>query len=174
MALSLWLMPALLVLIPLYGWMRRVAIYDAFIEGAEEGILTTVRLLPYIAAIFVALSVFRAGGALELLSRHAAPLLSSLGFPPEVLPLMLVRPLSGSGALAITADLMKQHGPDSFVGRLASVMQGSTDTTFYIITVYFGAAAVRRTRYAALVGLSADCAGYAAALIACRFFFGRT
>jgi len=171
-ALALWLVPVLLALIPLWGQIRRVAVFDAFVEGAEEGLRIALSIFPFMVGIMVALAVFRASGAMELLARLLAPVTDRLGFPHAVLPLMLIRPLSGAGSLAATVDLLNTHGPDSFIGRLASVMQGSTDTTFYVITVYFGSVGVRRTRYAAGVGLAADLAGFIAALIACRWFFG--
>jgi spore maturation protein B len=121
--------------------------------------------------MLVALSVFRASGAMELLARLMDPITSKLGFPSQILPLMIVRPLSGAGALAVTADLLKTHHPDSYIGRLASIMQGSTDTTFYVLTVYFGAVGIRKTRYAAGVGLAADVVGFLTALWACNWFF---
>jgi len=108
---------------------------------------------------------------MEIVARLISPVTSRLGFPTEVLPLMIVRPLSGAGALAVTADLLKTHHPDSYLGRLASIVQGSTDTTFYVLTVYFGSVGIRKTRYAASVGLLADCVGFVAALYACNWFF---
>lgn len=170
-SISLWAIPAMLALIPLWGAIRRVKVYDTFIEGAEEGLQVAVRIIPFLVAMMVALSIFRASGAMELLARAISPLTSRLGFPTEVLPLMIVRPLSGAGALAVTADLLKTHHPDSYIGRLASIMQGSTDTTFYVLTVYFGSVGIRKTRYAAAVGLAADVVGFLAALWACNWFF---
>jgi spore maturation protein B len=171
-SLSLWAIPAMLALIPLWGFIRRVKVYDTFIEGAEEGLQVAVKIIPFLVGMMVALSVFRASGAMELLANLIAPVTSRLGFPTEILPLMIVRPLSGAGALAVTADLLKVQHPDSFLGRLASIMQGSTDTTFYVLTVYFGAVGIRRARYAPAVGLFADAVGFLAALFACRWFFG--
>lgn len=170
-SISLWAIPAMLALIPLWGAIRRVKVYDTFIEGAEEGLQVAVRIIPFLVAMMVALSIFRASGAMELLARAISPLTARLGFPTEVLPLMIVRPLSGAGALAVTADLLKTHHPDSYIGRLASIMQGSTDTTFYVLTVYFGSVGIRKTRYAAAVGLAADVVGFLAALWACNWFF---
>jgi len=168
---SLWAIPGMLALIPLWGAIRRVQVYDAFIEGAEEGLQVAVRIIPFLVGMMVALSVFRASGAMEIVARLISPVTSRLGFPTEVLPLMIVRPLSGAGALAVTADLLKTHHPDSYLGRLASIVQGSTDTTFYVLTVYFGSVGIRKTRYAASVGLLADCVGFVAALYACNWFF---
>ncbi|HYF92196.1 MAG TPA: spore maturation protein [Symbiobacteriaceae bacterium] len=169
--ISLWTIPAMLALIPLWGAIRKVKVYDTFIEGAEEGLQVAVRIIPFLVAMMVALSIFRASGAMELLARAINPVTARLGFPTEILPLMIVRPLSGAGALAVTADLLKTHHPDSYIGRLASIMQGSTDTTFYVLTVYFGSVGIRRTRYAAAVGLTADVVGFLAALWACNWFF---
>lgn len=171
-AMAIWLVPALLALIPLWGQIKGVAVFDTFVDGAEEGLRIALKIFPFMIGIMVALAVFRASGAMDMLSRILSPVTDRLGFPHAVLPLMLIRPLSGAGSLAATVDLLKIHGPDSFVGRLASIMQGSTDTTFYVITVYFGSVGVRRTRYAAGVGLIADFAGFIAALVACRWFFG--
>lgn len=170
--ISLWAVPAMLALIPLWGAIRKVKVYDTFIEGAEEGLQVAVRIIPFLVGMMVALSIFRASGAMELLAKAISPVTSRLGFPTEILPLMIVRPLSGAGALAVTADMLKLHHPDSFVGRLASIIQGSTDTTFYVLTVYFGSVGIRRSRYAAGVGLTADLVGFLAALYACNWFFG--
>jgi spore maturation protein B len=169
---SLWAIPFLLAFIPAWGALRSVKVYDTFIEGAEEGLQVAVRIIPFLVGMMVALGIFRASGAMDVVAGWITPLAARAGLPHEVLPLMLIRPLSGSAALAVTADLLKVHGPDSWVGRLASVMQGSTDTTFYVLTVYFGSVGIRRARYAVSVGLFADLVGFAAALAACRWFFG--
>lgn len=170
-AISLWAVPGMLALIPLWGAIRKVPVYDAFIEGAEEGLQIAVKIIPFLIGMLMALSVFRASGAMELLANAMSPLTSAVGFPSEVLSLMIVRPLSGAGALAVTADLLKTHGPDSYIGRLASIMQGSTDTTFYVLTVYFGAVGIRKVRYSAAVGIAADIVGFLAALWVCNLFF---
>lgn len=169
--ISLWAIPVMLAGIPLWGAIRKVKVYDTFIEGAEEGMQVAMKIIPFLVGMMVALSIFRASGAMEILARLLSPVTSRLGFPTEVLPLMIVRPLSGAGALAVTADLMKTNHPDSYIGRLASIMQGSTDTTFYVLTVYFGSVGIRKVRYAAGVGLLADCVGFLAALYACNWFF---
>lgn len=170
--ISLWAIPAMLALIPLWGAIRKVKVYDTFIEGAEDGLQVAVQIIPFLVGMMVALSIFRASGAMELLARLIDPITSRLGFPTQILPLMIIRPLSGAGALAVTADLLKTQHPDSYIGRLASIMQGSTDTTFYVLTVYFGSVGIRKARYAAAVGLLADVAGFLAALYACNWFFG--
>ncbi|HWI52549.1 MAG TPA: spore maturation protein [Symbiobacteriaceae bacterium] len=169
--ISLWTIPAMLALIPVWGAIRKVKVYDTFIEGAEEGLQVAIKIIPFLVAMMVALSIFRASGAMDLLARLINPVTARLGFPTDILPLMIIRPLSGAGALAVTADLLKTQHPDSYIGRLASIMQGSTDTTFYVLTVYFGSVGIRKTRYAAAVGLAADVVGFLAALWACNWFF---
>lgn len=170
--LATWAVPALLAGIPLWGYVRGVPVYEAFLSGAEEGLRVTVQVLPFMLGILVALGVFRASGALDLAARAVAPATERLGLPTEVLPLLLIRPLSGSGSLAAVADLLRVHGPDSFIGRLASVMQGSTDTTFYVLSLYFGSVGVKRPRHAVWAGLCGDVAGFVAAFYACRWFYG--
>ncbi|MCG0237745.1 MAG: spore maturation protein [Firmicutes bacterium] len=170
-AASTWAIPGMLALIPLWAHLKGVPVFTAFVRGAEEGLRVCVQILPYMVAILVALGIFRESGALGAVARAVAPVTDWLGFPPEVLPLMVIRPLSGSGSLAAVTDLIRQHGPDSFVARLGAVMQGSTDTTFYVLTVYFGSVGVRRPRYALIPGLVGDLVGFAAALWACRWFW---
>jgi len=170
-ALSTALVPLLLLAIPVLAVARRVRVYDAFVDGAREGFNVAVRIIPYLVAMLVAIGMFRASGAMELLARLLAPITGTVGMPAEALPPALLRPLSGSGTLALVSELMKTHGPDSFVGRLASTIYGSTETTFYVLAVYFGAAGIRRTRHAVVAGLLGDAAGVAAALLFCRLLF---
>lgn len=167
-----WIMPAMLALIPLWGYLRGVKVYEAFIEGAEEGLKVAWQILPYMLGILTALGIFRASGAMDHVAHLLRPVTDALGFPPEVLPLMVIRPLSGSGSLAAVADLIRSFGPDTFVARLAAIMQGSTDTTFYVLTVYFGSVGIRRYRYGLAPALLGDLAGFIAALAVARWFFG--
>ncbi|MGB9792065.1 MAG: spore maturation protein [Thermacetogeniaceae bacterium] len=153
------------------GVLRRIPIYETFIRGAEEGFQIAVRIIPYLVAMFVAIKVFRVSGAMEFLAHFCAPVLSTLGLPPEVLPLALMRPLSGSSALGIATELIRTYGPDSFVGRLASVMQGTTDTTFFVLTVYFGSVGIKRYRHALALGLIADLTGLILSLLLCKMIF---
>lgn len=169
---STWAIPALLALIPLYGYVRGVPVYESFLAGAEEGLKVAVQILPFMLGILVALGIFRHSGAMDVLAHAVGPVTAYMGYPPEVLPLMLIRPLSGSGSLAAVVDLIRTFGPDSFVARLGSVMQGSTDTTFYVISVYFGAVGVRKARYALVPGLLGDFFGFVAALWAARWYWG--
>lgn len=170
--LSAYAIPLLLVAIPLYGVYRKQPVYEQFVEGAAEGVAMALQILPYLLAMLLSVSVFRASGAFDLLISVLSPLAEPLGIPGQVLPLALLRPLSGSGALALSADILGSAGPDSFTGLLASVMQGSTDTTFYILSVYFGSVGVKRYRYGLTVGLSADLVSFVASCAVCRLFFG--
>lgn len=165
LALSRWAVPALLLLIPLLSLLRRLSLYHLFIAGAKEGLRTGINLAPYLVAMLVAVGLFRATGGIKLLTRLLAPVLRPFGLPAELIPLALVRPLSGSGALGILADLLASHGPDSALGRLASVVYGSTETTFYVLTVYLGAVGIRRPGHTWLAGLTADLVAFLTAVI---------
>lgn len=171
-AVSRWSIPLIFAVVLLWGLRRRVDVYNVFLEGARDGLDLAARILPYVVSIFAALGIFRDSGALALLSRVLGPVLHRVGVPADVLPLMLIRPLSGGGALGITLDLLRHHGPDSYVGRLASVLQGSTDTTFYILSVYFGAVGIRKIRHALVVGLFADLIGFVLAIVFVRLLLG--
>jgi spore maturation protein B len=171
-AVSAWAVPLLLAGIPALALARRVKVYPAFVEGAKEGFETAVRIIPPLVAIFVALGMLRASGAMDGLTRVLAPALSALGVPASVVPMLLVRPLSGGGALGVVGDVLRSDGPDSYAGRLVSVMAGSTETTFYVLAVYMGAAGVTRYRQALPAGLLADAAGMAAAVVVVRALFG--
>ena len=171
-AVSTFTIPALLAGIPLLALVRRVKVYPAFLDGARQGFETAVRIIPALVAVFVLLSMLRASGALDAAAGALAPLTRALGVPPSVLPVALIRPLSGGAAQGIVADVLRTDGPDSFAGRLASVMAGSTETTFYVLAVYMGAAGVSRHRQALAAGLLADLAGFAASVAACKLLFG--
>ena len=165
------LVPALIAAITLYGCVRRVDVYDALLTGAGQGLGTAVRVAPALIALLSAVYMLRASGFLELLARWLAPVLGAVGIPPETVPLLVVRPISGSAALGVGAELMKTYGPDSTVGRTAAVMLGSTETTFYTVAVYFGAAGVSKTRHTVPAALCGDLAGFIAAAAAVRLFF---
>ena len=162
------LVPGLLAAVALYGAARRVDVYDALVAGAGEGLGVLARIVPPLIALLTAVYMLRASGALELASAVLGPLLERLGIPPETIALLLVRPVSGSAALGVGADLITAYGPDSQVGRTAAVMLGSTETTFYTIAVYFGAAGIVRTRYTVPAALCADLAGFLGAAWAVR------
>lgn len=169
--LSAWAIPLFLVAIPLYGVARGVKVYESFVEGAKGGFQTAIRIIPYLVAILVAVGMLRAAGAIEMLSRGLDPLLARLHFPAEILPLALMRPLSGSGSLGIVTELIQAHGPDSFLGRLAATAYGSTETTFYVLAVYFGAVGIKKARHAVFAGLVADVVSIVAAITFCRLAF---
>ncbi len=158
-----YLVPALLLGVSTLALGRRVDVYAALLEGGRSGLELVKSILPALVLLLTAVELLRASGALEALTRLLAPTARWLGIPPETLPLVLIRPLSGSGALALGAELMAAHGPDSLVGRTAAVMLGSTETTFYTVSVYFAAAGVRKSRYAIPAALIADLTGFVAA-----------
>ena len=157
--------------VALYGIGKKVDVYDALIHGAGEGLEVLLRIIPALIALMTAVYMLRASGALELAAQALAPALDRIGIPAELLPLMLVRPISGSAALGVGAELIQSYGPDSYLGRVAAVMLGSTETTFYTIAVYFGAAGIVKTRYAVPAALCADLAGFLAAAWAVRLLF---
>lgn len=170
-AISQWIIPGLISLILVYAVWKRVPVFEEFIDGAKGGFQTAVMIIPNLVGMMVAITVFKESGALGILTDFLTPLFSLFHLPPEVFPLAIMRPISGSGSLAITADLINTYGPDSFIGRLASTMQGSTDTTLYIITVYFGAVGIKKAGYAIKVGLFADLVGVIASLIIVSLYF---
>ncbi|MFZ0615092.1 MAG: nucleoside recognition domain-containing protein [Chthoniobacterales bacterium] len=170
-SLSLVAIPFLIGFFPLYGALRGVAVYEEFIEGAKEGIQVALRIFPYLVAILVAVGIFRAAGGIDLLTLILAPLLDLIGLPAQVLPLVLVRPLSGSAATGLFAEIVKACGPDSYAAQLAGTILGGTETTLYVLAVYFGSVAIRRGRHALAAGLLADAAGVAASLVICRLIF---
>jgi spore maturation protein B len=155
-----------------WGYAKKVHVYEVFIEGAKEGFSTAIRIIPYLVAMLFAIGIFRASGAMDVLVMLVAPVTNLIGMPPETLPMALMRPLSGSGSLGIMTELMKTHGPDSFIGVLSSTMYGSSETTFYVLAVYFGSVNIQRTRHAVPVGLIADAAGMLGAVFICRILFG--
>ena len=166
-AISLWAIPVLLVFIPLIGIIRKVKVYDVFVDGAKEGFDVAVKIIPFLVGMLVAIGMFRGSGAMDLLTNALRPLLASINFPPEVFPLAVLRTLTGSGSLAITTDLIKTFGPDSFLGRTAATMYGSSETTFYVLAVYFGAVQVKRTRHAVPAALIGDVVAAIATVAVC-------
>jgi spore maturation protein SpmA len=171
-AVSKLAIPFMLSAFPLYAALRHVKVYEEFVDGAKEGFDVALRIIPYLVAILVAMGMFRAAGGIELLSKVLAPAMQAIGFPPPLLPMVLMRPLSGSGTLGLFAELVKQYGPDSLISRMGGTIFGSTETTFYVLAVYFGSVSVKRTRYALPAGLVADTTGVIASVIICRLVFG--
>lgn len=170
--ISLLAVPFMLAFFPLYAALRRVKVYEQFVEGAKEGFQVAVTIIPFLVAILVAVGMFRGAGGIELITRALRPVLDLIHFPTELLPMCLMRPLSGSGTLGMFTELVKEFGPDSLIARTAGTVFGSTETTFYVIAIYFGAVNIRRTRHAVPAGLIADAVGIVASVIICRMMFG--
>ncbi|USK27146.1 spore maturation protein [Bacillus sp. CMF21] len=169
--ISLWMIPLIIGFILLYGTFKKVPTYETFVEGGKEGIDIAFSIIPYLVGMLVAITIFRASGALEFFVGIMKPALDTIGVPSEIVPLAFIRPISGTAALGMTTDLIAAYGPDSFIGRLAAVMQGSTDTTLYILTVYFGAVGVKKMGDALKVGLLADLLGIIASIIIVMMIF---
>lgn len=170
--LSIWFIPIFLLIVLVTASWKRIPSYELFVEGGKEGVKMAFSLLPFLVGMIVAISILRSSGALDALINLLTPLLTFFGVPPEILPLALIRPISGTAALGMTTELIQTYGPDSFIGRLASTMQGSTDTTLYILTIYFGAVGINRMRYALKVGLLADLVGIIVSIIVVTIVFG--
>ena len=169
--LSNWMFLAFIVGIPLYAAIKKVNVFDAFIIGAKKGFDTSVSIIPFLIAMMVAIGMLRASGFFDLVNKILAPVMTMIGMPPEVLPLALIRPFSGSASTGVMAELIHQYGGDSLISKTAATMMGSTETTFYVIAVYFGSVGIRRTRHAIPAGLLADLAGIIASVIVCRYLF---
>ena len=170
--ISLWFIPVLIGFILVYGTYKQVQTYESFVEGGKEGIKIAFSIIPFLVGMLVAISVFRASGALDYFMDFIRPGLEAIGVPAEIAPLAIIRPISGNAALGMTSDLMATYGPDSFIGRLAATIQGSTDTTFYVLTVYFGAVGIKKMGDALKVGLLADLVGITAAIVVVTLVFG--
>jgi len=173
-SISPWIIPALMVGFLGFGLVRCVRVYEEFVEGAKDGFRVALRIIPYLVAILVAVDMLRASGALNAMVGLLSGITGRFGLPAEALPMALMRPLSGSGAYGILASIINDPsiGPDSYTGYLVSTLQGSTETTFYVLAVYFGAVQVRRIRHSLAAGLTADVAGVIFAVLACSFFLG--
>jgi spore maturation protein SpmA len=171
-AVSKLSIPFMLSAFPLYAALRHVKVYEEFVDGAREGFEVALRIIPYLVAILVAMGMFRAAGCIDLISNALAPVMQTVGFPSPLLPMVLMRPLSGSGTLGLFAELVKQYGPDSLISRMGGTIFGSTETTFYVLAVYFGSVNIKKTRYALPAGIVADTVGVIASVIFCRLVFG--
>ena len=170
--ISEWLLPCLILLFLLGAFCKKTDAYQAFLDGAKDSMTTIVNILPPVVGLMIAIAMLRGSGLLDFLCNLISPVTAFLGIPTETMPLALLRPISGSGGIAMLADILKTYGPDSLIGNVASVMAGSTETTFYTIAVYFGAVGVARTRYAIPAALCADLTGFLAAAWAVRLCFG--
>lgn len=169
---STWIIPCFILIVLLVATYRNLPTYELFVDGGKEGIKMAFTLLPFLLGMIVSISILRSSGALDAFILLIAPLLTFIGVPPEIVPLALIRPISGSAALGMTTELTEFYGPDSFIGRLAATMQGSTDTTLYILTLYFGAVGIKRMNYALKVGLLADLVGITVSIIIVTIVFG--
>jgi len=170
-SISNWAIPIIILFVVTYGFFKKVKLYEVFVDGAKEGFKVGVKIIPYLVAILVAVGMFRASGGMELLGQMVHPVTSAIGFPPDAIPMAIVRPLSGGGAEGIMTEIMKTHGPDSFIGRLVSTMMGSTETTFYIIALYFGCVGIKNNRHSIPAALIADLVGIISAFVICSIVF---
>ena len=169
---SAWMLPILVAVLVLYGWVRGVRVYDSLVDGAKQGFQIAIRIIPYLVAILVTVGMFRSSGGIDLIVAFLSPVTELFGLPAEALPMALLRPLSGSGAFGVMAEAMTAHGPDSFIGYMVSTFQGSTETTFYTLAVYYGAIGIRNTRHTVPTCLLADIAGILAAVFIVNMMFG--
>lgn len=170
-SISVFAIPFIFVGVVGYGLIKKVSVYEAFTDGAKEGFSTAVRIIPFLVAMLVSIGVFRASGAMDLLISAISPLTDALRIPAETLPFAFMRPLSGGGAQGVMTDIINTHGADTLIGRTVAVMMGSTETTFYVLAVYFGSVAVKKTRHALHTGLLADLAGILTAIYISKLFF---
>lgn len=170
--LSIWFIPCFILFVLLLSTWQKLPAYELFVEGGKEGIKIAFSLLPFLLGMIVSIAILRSSGALDAFIHLLTPVLSALGIPAEIVPLAFVRPISGTASLGMMTEIIQTYGPDSFIGRLASTMQGSTDTTLYILTVYFGAVRIRKMGYALKVGLLADLVGIITAVIVVTIIFG--
>jgi spore maturation protein B len=171
--ISIWLIPVTIGFILLYGTFKKVPTYEAFVEGGKEGIEIAFSVIPYLVGMLVSISIFRASGALEYFMNFLEPVIHFIGIPAEVVPLAMIRTISGTAALGMTTDLIATYGPDSFIGRLASTIQGSTETTLYVLTVYFGAVGIKKMGDALKVGILADILSFILSFLVVLLVFGR-
>ena len=169
--ISSWLIPFIIVIALIWGIVKKVPVYETFIDGAKDGLKVSVSIVPYLLAIIVAISMLRASGAIELAQHAFSGALKFFNIPVDVLPVMIVRSLSGSAVLGIFSDIANQYGPDSFVTKLTAIMAGSSETTFYILAVYFGSVGIKKYRHALMAGVLADIIGIAAAVAVANWLF---
>ena len=170
--ISLFAIPMIIFVIVGYAFfVKKIKVYEVFCEGAKEGFTTAIRIIPFLVAMLVAIGIFRSSGCIDIMMKVLNPIFSVIGMPGEVLPMAIMIPLSGGGATGVMNDLMMTYGPDSLIGRIASTMMGSTETTFYVLAVYFGAVSIRKTRHAVAAGLLADLAGLLTSVWICNLMF---
>ncbi len=168
---SIWAIPVVFVAITVTGYIRGVKVYEVFVEGAKEGFQIAIKIIPFMVAILAAIGMFRESGAMEYMVKMISPFTGLFGYPAEVLPMAIMRPLSGSGSIGIMTELINTYGADSFIGRLSSTLMGSTETTFYIVAVYFGSIQIRKQRHTVAACLTADFTGVIASFVVCYIVF---
>lgn len=171
--ISMAAMPAMIFLILTFGYAKNVSVYDTFLKGAKNGLIASKNIVIPLVGLLTAVFMMRASGLSELLCNFLAPLTEAIGFPSAALPIALLKPISGSASLAMLQELFKTNGPDSFSGRVASVISGSTETTFYTLTIYFGAVGIRKTRHCVAAALCADLTGFLVSAIVVTYFLGK-
>ncbi|MEX0680695.1 MAG: nucleoside recognition domain-containing protein [Balneolales bacterium] len=171
-SIAVFILPLIIVLIPLYGIIRKVQVYEVFVDGAKEGFQIGVRIIPYLVAILFAIGMFRESGAMDFFMTALGPVLGLVGFPVEVLPMAIFRPLTGSGSVGVLVDMVSAYGEDSLIVKMAATMFGSTETTFYVLAVYFGAVGIRRVKYSVQTGLIADLSGIISSVVIVYLLFG--
>lgn len=169
--ISVYILPILVLAILLYGLCKKIPLYEEFVEGAKDGFNVSINIIPYLIAIIVGISMFRASGGIDMIATCCGNVLSKLNIPPDILPIMITRSLSGSATLGIFSDIATNHGPDSYITKLAAIMVGSSETTFYVLAVYFGAIGIKKYRYALLTGIIADIIGIVLAIWVAQVFF---
>ena len=169
--ISVCILPAMILIILFMGLIKRIPVYEEFIEGAKDGFKVSISIIPYLVAIIVAISMFKASGAIELITAWCGNILEKLAIPTDIVPIMITRSLSGSATLGLFSDIATRLGPDSYVTKLAAIMVGSSETTFYVLAVYFGSVGIKQFRYALLTGIIADITGIVLAILVARWFF---
>lgn len=169
--ISSWIIPAIVLLTLLTGIIKKIPVYETFIDGAKDGLKVSYNIFPYLLAIIVAVSMLRASGAIEILGQLLSSFLNATNIPVDILPIMIIRSLSGSAVLGLFSDIATNYGPESYVTKLAAIMVGSSETTFYVLTVYFGAIGIKKFRHALCAGIFADIIGIVAAVLVARWLF---
>ncbi len=169
--ISLYILPLMIIGILISGIIKKVPVYEEFVEGAKDGFKVSVTIIPYLVAIIVGISMFKASGAIDLISQVFGGLMQKLSIPVDIVPIMITRSLSGSATLGLFSDIVTTHGTESYVTKLAAIMVGSSETTFYVLAVYFGSIGIKKYRYALLTGIIADITGIILAILAARLFF---
>lgn len=170
-SISSLFVPVFIAAIVVFGLAKKVPVYEAFIRGAKQGLTTVIRILPYVVGFIFAIQIFTASGSFDYIAAALSPLLKPMGIPPEVLPLALMRPFSGSASLGMLTTMLSRYGPDSFIGRVSSTMMGSSETLFYTTALYFGSVGIKKTRYTIPVALISELAGLLTSVTICKIFF---